>query len=136
MDTKVQNVSLRSHSSMSFNSRSRSTLSPEAAFLFMPHRLTDKAKLGLHIDDSLKVCSFRKYTVVLLSNLCADDRWIQIISVIAGGPCDGILKVGDEILCVGDENFEGATVQEVSNMLATIQEDAVTFIIKKGQAPE
>jgi C-terminal processing protease CtpA/Prc len=66
----------------------------------------------------------------------SDERWMQIISVIAGGPCHGIMQAGDEILCVGDENVEGATLQEVSTMLATSPEDEIIFTIKRGRAPE
>jgi hypothetical protein len=59
---------------------------------------------------------------------------MQIISVIAGGPCHGILQAGDEILCVGDENVDGATLQDVSSMLAASPEDEIIFIIKRGKA--
>ncbi len=61
---------------------------------------------------------------------------VQISSVVSGKPCDGILELGDEISFIGNESLEGMTLQDVKLLLASNQEDELTFIVKRGGALE
>ncbi len=60
---------------------------------------------------------------------------MQIIDVVAGGPCEGILEVGDEIIYIASDYVEGMKLQAVSTLLqARNQEDEITFIITRGES--
>ena len=52
--------------------------------------------------------------------------------MVAGGPYDGIMDLGDELIFIGDSYVKGMPLQDVSTLLSKNQEEEIVFIVHKG----
>ena len=58
---------------------------------------------------------------------------VQVQGVVSGGPCDGIMDLGDELIFIGDNYIKGMPLQDVPALLSQNQGEEIVFIVHKGK---